>query len=52
MVDGRLAFVKAVYGSENEIYRELLNQKNENEKIEPEAQSISWRYSGYEFYTS
>jgi len=52
MVAGRLAFVKAVYGGESEIYRELLDQKNENEEMEPEVQSLSWRYSGYEFHTS
>ena len=52
MVTGRLAFVKAVYGAESEIYRKLLDQKNENEEMEPEIQSMSWRYSGYEFFTS
>jgi len=52
MVAGRMAFVKAVYGAESEIYRGLLNQKTENDESEPEVQSISWRYSGYEFYTS
>lgn len=52
MVAGRLAFVKAVYGDENEIYRTLHNQLKEDEAFEPEMQSISWRYSGYEFYTS
>jgi RNA-directed DNA polymerase len=52
MVTGRLAFVKAVYGGKSEIYRTLLNKMKENEAFEPEIQSISWRYSGYEFYTS
>ena len=51
MVAGRLAFVKAVYGGQSEIYRELHNQLKENETYEPEVQSISWRYSGYEFFT-
>jgi len=52
MVAGRLAFVKAVYGGESEIYRELLDLKTENDESEPEVQSMSWRYSGYEFFTS
>lgn len=52
MVAGRLAFVKAVYGCESETYRKLLHQKSENEAMEPEVQSLSWRYSGYEFFTS
>jgi RNA-directed DNA polymerase len=51
MVSGRLSFVKAVYGSENETYKNLLNQMNANEAFEPDVQSISWRYSGYEYYT-
>jgi len=52
MVTGRMAFVKAVYGCDSEIYRNLLSQLKENEASEPEIQSISWRYSGYEFYSS
>jgi hypothetical protein len=52
MVSGRLAFVKAVYHADSEIYRGLISQIKENEAFEPELQSISWRYSGYEYYTS
>jgi RNA-directed DNA polymerase len=52
MVAGRLAFVKAVYGGESETYRGLLDLKAETDEAEPEIQSLSWRYSGYEFFTS
>lgn len=52
MVSGRLAFVKAVYHGNSEIYRSLLGQIKENEAFESELQSISWRYSGYEYYIS
>jgi len=52
MVSGRLSFVKAVYGSEHANYKSLLCKMRENESFEPETQSISWRYSGYEFYSS
>lgn len=51
VINGRLAFVQAVYGHESETYRELLGAKDEAETYQPEMQSISWRYSGYEFFT-
>jgi RNA-directed DNA polymerase len=49
---GRLAFVKAVYGGESPVYYALYNQFKESEDFEPQEQSISWRYSGYEYFTS
>ena len=52
MINGRVAFVKAVYGSENKVYQDLLGVKDQAEAYQPEMQSISWRYSGYEFFTS
>lgn len=50
VVGGRLAFVKSVYGGESAEYRRLLRKMNRqfNDVL---VQSISWRYSGYEFFT-
>jgi RNA-directed DNA polymerase len=50
VVGGRLAFVKLVYGGESAEYRNLLTKMNQqfNDVL---MQSMSWRYSGYEFFT-
>ena len=52
VINGRLAFVQSVYGHESKTYQDLLGAKDEAEAYQPEMQSISWRYSGYEFFTS
>ena len=50
VVSGRLAFVKSVYGNESAEYRHLLKTIN-NPATDVLTQSISWRYSGYQFFT-
>ncbi len=51
VLNGRLAFVKSVYGNHSKKYRKLLEVYNNNKQTGTEPLSISWRYSGYEFYT-
>lgn len=50
VIAGRLAFVQSVYGKENPKYRDLLITLNSHID-DAIVQSISWRYSGYEFFT-
>jgi hypothetical protein len=50
MVYGRLAFIQSAYGKESPEYRRLLVFLNKPDD-DILAQSISWRYSGYEFFT-
>lgn len=49
-ISGRLAFIKSVYGADNKEYRRLLSLMNSREN-DAALESISWRYSGYEFFT-
>ncbi len=51
VIHGRLNFVKSVYGGDNKEYRKLLLTLNGVSEYLPEQQSISWRYSGYDFFT-
>ncbi len=50
VITGRLAFIQSVYGKESAEYRRLLVLLNKPDD-DILAQSISWRYSGYEFFT-
>lgn len=49
-ISGRLAFIKSVYGADNKEYRRLLTLMISG-KCDAPLESISWRYSGYEFFT-
>lgn len=49
VLQGRLAFLKMVYGSKNETYRLYQSKINNLYHSELIEQSVSWRYAGYEY---
>jgi RNA-directed DNA polymerase len=51
VIDGRLSFVKAVYGSSSPIYRGLLKRMKNSYSINSDTLSLSWRYAGYEYFS-
>jgi RNA-directed DNA polymerase len=51
VIDGKLNFVREVYGSEHEIYRNLNRLANDPEAGSAQLQSVSWRYAGYEYFS-
>lgn len=50
VIDGKLNFVREVYGGEHEIYRKLNRLAHDPGAESEELQSISWKYAGYEYF--
>jgi len=51
VIDGKLSFIRSVYGADDEIYRRL-NQLAQDLDVTPSgSESISWRYAGYEYFS-
>lgn len=50
-LEGRLNFIGSIYGKKHSLYLRLRNMLNEAGQTNPdEAESISWRYIGYEIH--